>query len=101
MSLVITQDLADHYIIGCQSRTVADDMSDSFNKRVIQIADNKLLDRLISSCDWSSFRESIFKFDVCANFAQLIKYFTNLSKRTVTIKQRQSDTPGLTNKTSP
>ena len=91
MSSVITQKLADHYFIGCQFRTVADAMSDSDNKRVIEIVDNKILDRLISSYDWDSFRESVSKFDVYAKFAELIKSFTDLSKRTVTIRQRRSD----------
>lgn len=91
MSSVISQKLANHYFIAFQFGTIAETRIDSDNKHKMQIIDNNVLDRLISSFDWRSFRESVSEFDVHAKFVQLIESFNDLSKRTVTIKKRRPE----------
>lgn len=91
MSSVITQKLADHYFIACQFGKIAGSKLETDNKRRIEIIDNKVLDRLISSYNWVAFLESVSQLNVYAKFAQCIKSFNELSKRTVIIKKRRSD----------
>lgn len=71
MSSVITQKLANNFFIACQSGKIAGSKLETDNKRRIEIIDNKVLDRLISSYDWVS----VSQFYVYARFAQCIKSF--------------------------
>lgn len=93
-SCVILQRFADHYLVACRSSpsfplSTASRSATQNNLVYITIADDKVLDNLISSFNWFTITESNSPEKVYSLFCDQIKKFEDSSKRVVLKKRRR------------
>lgn len=93
---VVTQKLADHYIIVCEIVVAAANQVSSTESRRISVFDKKSFDRLVVDYDWVGFMREADNITAYPKFIQVFASFYASSKKEILIKQRRLDRRWLT-----
>lgn len=88
-SAVISEKLADHYFVGCQLVWQDVKASPVADRQTVQITDNKILDSLVSSYDWSSLLESASSSNVYFKFVDVHNSFKVRAQKTVQLTNEE------------